>query len=264
VKLARVGWFMKGVVYALAGVLAIWLAASALGWSTPTANEASPTGAVEEVSKAGSGPVLLWVLAIGLFLYALWRLVTALLPAENDASTVAHRVGYLVSAGMYAFLGWLAIRFAMHTETAASSNGNQKVTGLTQRFMDNTLGRWAVGILGVVLIAVGLYRIAKGVRIDVDDELDLGDMSRERRNILQWMGAIGEVGRGLALALVGFFLLRAGWTYNANEATGLDGALRRLAEHGWGIALVALVGIGFLAYGLFCCLTFHRRRLEAP
>ena len=42
-------------------------------------------------------------------------------------------------------------------------------------------------------------------------------------------------------ALVGFFLLRAAVTYDANEATGLDGALRRLAVESWGLVIVLIV-----------------------
>jgi hypothetical protein len=264
VRLARFGWLAKGVVYALAGVLALVLTAAALGWSTSTATEASPTGAIEEVAASAAGPALLWLLAVGLFLYALWRLVTAFLPADGDASSWAHRIGYLVSAALYGFLGILAVRFALHQASGASTNGNQEVTDWTQRFLENAAGRWLVGVVGAVLVAVGAYRVVKGLKLDVEDELDLAGIGPERRAVLQRLGALGEIGRGVAIGLVGFFLVRAAWTYRAAEATGLDGALRRLAESWWGTALVALVGLGFLAYGLFCSLTFLRRRLESP
>ena len=78
------------------------------------------------------------------------------------------------------------------------------------------------------------------------------------------LGAIGEVGRGVGIGLVGFFMVRAAVDYNAAEATGLDGALRRLATNTWGLVLVAVVGLGFAAYGVFCVSTFTRRRLQAP
>ncbi|MEP7113352.1 MAG: DUF1206 domain-containing protein, partial [Ilumatobacteraceae bacterium] len=65
-------------------------------------------------------------------------------------------------------------------------------------------------------------------------------------------------------SLVGFFLLRSAITYDANQATGLDGALRRLAVESWGVVVVVIVGLGFAAYGIFCLATFTQRRLEAP
>ena len=57
---------------------------------------------------------------------------------------------------------------------------------------------------------------------------------------------------------------KAAVTFNAAEATGLDGALRRLLQYSWGAALCAIVGIGFVAYGIFCLDTFMRKRLQAP
>ena len=65
--------------------------------------------------------------------------------------------------------------------------------------------------------------------------------------------------------MVGFFLLRAAMTYDPNEATGLDGALRRAGHRVDGVCVVVVVvGIGFAAYGIFCLATFTRRRLQAP
>ena len=48
-------------------------------WTSPTGTpqEASPTGAIKEVADSAGGSLLLWALAIGLFIYAAWRVVTA-------------------------------------------------------------------------------------------------------------------------------------------------------------------------------------------
>jgi hypothetical protein len=96
------------------------------------------------------------------------------------------------------------------------------------------------------------------------DELDLSAVSPQRRRWTERLGKIGEVGRGLGIALIGFFLLRAALTYDAAQATGLDGALRRLATETWGLLLVVVIGVGFAAYGLFCVATFTHRELQAP
>ena len=219
-------------------------------------------GAVQTVADSGGGTALLWLLVIGMFLYAAWRVVTAFLPsADHDAKTWAKRIGYLVSAGLYVSLAITAIRLAQHQ--GASSDGNSKVTDLTARVMENSGGRWLIGLVGAVVIGVGLYRIGKGVKQDVADELDMSGMSATRSTWTRRLGAIGEIGRGVAMGLIGFFLVRAAVTYDAAEATGLDGALRRLATETWGLLVVALVGIGFVAYGVFCLATFTRRRLEA-
>lgn len=263
VKIGRVGWFAKGVVYAIAGILALIVAVKGPRWTNGSGtDEASPTGAIKTVAGSGAGTVLLWLLAIGMIIYACWRLVSAFLPGGTDAKAWIHRIGYVVSAIVYSTFAVSAIlltRRAPQTE-----NGNRKVTDISASFMDNAAGRWVIGAVGLVIIGVGLYRIAKGVKLDVNDELDLSGMSAERITWTKRIGAIGEIGRGIGIGLVGFFMLRAAVTYNPNEATGLDGALRRLATTGWGTIIVYAVGIGFVAYGVFCLTTFLHRRLQAP
>lgn len=264
VKVGRAGWFAKGVVYLIAGVLAILIAARASGWSKASAStntEASPTGALETVAHATGGALLLWALAAGMLLYAAWRVVSALLPGGSDAKAWIKRLGYVVSAVIYTTFAITAVSLARRPSTKA--NGNTKVTSLSDRVMAHTGGRVLIGVVGVIVIAAGLYRIVKGAKRDVNDELDLSGLSPQRLAWTKRAGITGEIGRGTGIALVGFFLLRAAMTYSQNEATGLDGALRRLATQTWGVLVVVVVAVGFAAYGTFCISTFTHRRLEA-
>ena len=195
-------------------------------------------------------------------IYAVWRIVSAFLPGGKDAKAMAHRIGYIVSAIIYASFAISAISLARRTATDA--NGNSKVTDMTSSLMSHGAGRVLVGLVGLIIIAVGLYRLSKGVNGDVYDELDLSGLSAERATWTKRLGRIGEIGRGIGIGLVGFFMLRAAMSYNVNEATGLDGALRRVATHSWGVLLVLIVGVGFVAYGLFCLVTFSHRKLQGP
>ena len=265
VRFGRAGWFAKGVVYLVAGVLALLVAAKALDWSrTATApnQEASPTGALKTIAQMSGGAALMWVLAIGMLIYAGWRVVSALLPGGGDAKAVVKRIGYLVSAVIYTTFALTAISLAR--SAPATPDGNANVSSLSDRIMVHSGGRIVIGIAGAIAIGAGLYRLAKGVRVDVSDELDLSGISPQRRLWTRRLGAIGEIGRGIGIGLIGFFLVRAAVTYNASQATGLDGALRRLATETWGLVVVVIVGAGFAAYGVFCLMTFTHRELQAP
>lgn len=264
VRLGRAGWLAKGIVYLLAGGLALLVVGRSFGWASVAAGgrEASPTGAIKEVASSTGGPLLLVALAVGMFLYAAWRVATALLPGSTDAEGLATRVGYGVSAVLYTTFGITAISLAQ--SRAAKADGNTTVSDLTSRVMQHTIGRWFIGIAGVVVIGAGLYRIVKGLKSDVTADVDMSGMSPERARWTRRLGAFGEIGRGIAMGLIGFFLVRAAVTFNAVEATGLDGALRRLALESWGVLVVAGIGLGLMAYGLFCVATFTRRRLQAP
>ncbi len=78
--LARLGYAARGVVYALVGMLAIQTAFGARG-----RQETDTRTALQWV--AGQSTVLLWLLALGLFGYALWRVVQTILdPAHKGTN----------------------------------------------------------------------------------------------------------------------------------------------------------------------------------
>jgi Domain of Unknown Function (DUF1206) len=266
VKVGRAGWFAKGVVYVVAGFLALSVAARASGWADSASStgdeEVSPMGAIKTVAGTTGGTFMLWLLAMGMLLYAAWQVVSALLPGGTDAEAMGHRVGCMTSAVLYIAFAISTIALALHA--ADSPDSNKKVTGISASFMSHSFGRVVLGVVGLIVIAVGLYRVSKGLRMDVEDELDMSGVSSVRRTWTERLGAVGEVGLGIGFGLVGFFLLRSAMTYDASEATGLDGALRRLALESWGDLVVVVVGIGFVAYGVFCLVTFTHRRLQAP
>jgi hypothetical protein len=65
-------------------------------------------------------------------------------------------------------------------------------------------------------------------------------------------GVVGHAARGVVFGLIGVFLVRAALHYDAQEAVGIDGALRKLAQQPSGPWLLCCVAAGLLAYALFC------------
>lgn len=264
VAVARYGWFAKGIVYLLAGALASTIAVRSFGFRPKSGSsaEASPTGAIKELATFPGGRVLLIALAIGLVFYAAWRLYTALAPGHTDAESMAKRIGYLVSAALYFSFGVTAIGLAKTPSHPV--DGDVKARDMSSAVLDHTGGRWVLGVFGVVAIGAGVYRLVKGAQGDVLEEMSSSGMSTTRLRVVRPLGIVGEIGRGVAISLIGYFLVREAMTARASEGAGLDDALRRVALHRWGQALVAIVAIGFMLYGVFCLLTFDRRELRAP
>ena len=87
VTAGRVGFVAAGVVYVIAGVLAMVVALRSFGWSSAEEEEASPLGALKTIGGSPGGKALLWVLALGLLVYAVWRLMSAVMPGEQAAMT---------------------------------------------------------------------------------------------------------------------------------------------------------------------------------
>ena len=261
VVVARAGWLAKGLVYGLVGVLALPIAMDSRRGSGGASQEASQSGAIAKIAESSAGAAVLWAVAIGLALYVLWRIVSILLPAENTAKAWANRVGYAVSALTYAALAWSAISFASR-DSKASKTENSRVEQFTRDLMGHNGGRWLVGLVGVVLIAVGGFFAHKGITANFRKELREGGVGPISTKQVVRIGQVGWCGRAAMMGLVGFFLIRAAVQFSPDEAEGLDGALRRLADTSWGTLMVLAIGIGLLIYGFFCVISAPMQRLR--
>ena len=264
VTLCRLGWVAKGVVYLVVGILAIPIAIDGLrGDSTQSSSgEASQTGAVAKIAETSFGTVTLWVIAIGLALYVLWRLISIVLPADNTAKAWLTRLGYLVSALTYSALAWTAVQFAQLKPAAAGAESEDaKVERYTRELMEKSGGRWLVGAIGVVLIGVGLYFLVKGLRATFRDELEPGDVGPFSHETIVLLGRVGWAGRGVIMGLIGWFLLYAAIKFRPDEAKGFDGALRDTTSSTLGALLVGFAAVALVVYGLFCAVSAPRQRL---
>jgi hypothetical protein len=61
--------------------------------------------------------------------------------------------------------------------------------------------------------------------------------------------------------LIGFFLVKAAYQYDPEEAIGLDGALRTIVQASYGPVLLGVVAAGLLCYALFCFFEARYRRV---
>ena len=265
VTVGRLGWVAKGVVYTVVGVLAIPIALQ--GGPEARANdgqqEASQLGAVTKVAESSFGAPLLYVIAIGVLLYAAWRLVSVLLPAENSATAWATRVGYLISAAIYAVLGWTAISFARRGSSAGATTEDAKVEQFSRDLMERAAGRWLVGVLGAVIIAIAVYFAIKGIAASFRDELEPRSVGPVGHELIVTLGRIGWVGRAVATGLVGWLFVRAAVDFRPDEAKGIDGALRQATSSSLGSILVGFAAFALVLYGIFCIVSAPRQRLTS-
>ena len=75
------------------------------------------------------------------------------------------------------------------------------------------------------------------------------------------LGILGYVAKGVALVSLGVLAVVAAITTDSSEVTGLDGALRALTELPYGVLLLSIVGLGLVAYGVYCAARARWARL---
>jgi hypothetical protein len=88
-------------------------------------------------------------------------------------------------------------------------------------------------------------------------------MSRAERTWGSRIGVIGHLARGLVFGLIGVFLTKAAIEFDAQEAIGLDGALRKLAQQSHGQWLLGVTALGLIAYGIYCLVDARYRDVSA-
>ena len=253
--LARLGLAARGIVYAVVGILAIRIALEQY-------EEADRKGALEAVGRQPLGEVLLIVICIGFVGYALWRFTQALLDTEDDgadAKGLGKRAGYLARGLLYSAFCVSTVRFLMGTGEV--SGGAQQQQNWTARLLEKPFGQFLVVVVGLVVIAVGLYSGYRGITGKYRKRWKNYEIGSITNKWVDKVAVTGLLGRMASFVLVGIFLIKAAIDFNASESAGLDGALKRLGETGWGDFLIVLVGVGLLAYGVLSCVESRYRRV---
>jgi hypothetical protein len=244
-RLARVGFAAKAVLYFVVGVLALRAALGDGGGTTGS------RGALTTLLGQQFGPVILVVIAAGLFGYAAWRITEALLDPErrgHGAKGLGLRASYAARGVFHAALGAQAVRLAMG---GAGSGSGEATETWTARALEAPFGAWIVVGVGLSVAGYGLYQIYRAWVAKLSKQLDLSRLSREAGSWLIKVCRVGIGARGVVFAVIGGFLARAGFAHNANKAADTGEALDVIGSQPFGEWLLGAVAIGLIAYGAY-------------
>jgi hypothetical protein len=239
---ARVGILAYGITHLLIGALALQVAFGQGG------EQADQTGAFQALAQQPYGPPLLWVLAIGFVAAAVWRAELAIW----GYSYVSERAKYLrkkiVSGVKAVIFVALAILSATTAAGGGSGGGQQQATAGVFGLPG---GQFLVGLIGLVVLAVGVVKVVEGYQKKFLEEMDAPSDHRAR-TVLERVGQVGNIAKGVSIGLIGVLLVVAAIRFRPEEATGLDAALKGLAAQPYGPYLLIAVALGLMSYGVFC------------
>lgn len=240
VPVMRAGYLGRGLTYlAVAGFSLLALSRG---------GEAQATGSALARLEAGpGGTIALVVIMLGLFAYALWRGLAALLDLDAhgaDGKGLAARAGQAASAVVHLGLALAAVGLLLDT---GGSEGDSRIREWVGTVMSWPMGRWLVGLAGLVIIGAGAAYVMQGVRASYERYLRSSPATARLRTALR----IGVAAHGVTMGVIGLLFLLAALQADPSQAGGLAGAFDWLGAQAFGRVLVTLLCLGLLAFALF-------------
>lgn len=236
--LARVGLTARGCVYLVLGVLGV-----VLGFGGKA--HVDQRGALAEVASRPFGGVLVGLLATGFAAYAVWRLSEAATGVVGEGDRAGPRLKSLVRGVVYAGLAVTAVSVLLGAR--GTQAGQQGV--LASEVMQRPGGRWAVAVVGTIVLIVGLVMVREGWSKKFMRYF--GYLPARLRAAVVRLGQVGTVCRGIVFAVAGFLVVLAAKNHDPQQAGGLDAAFRTMLQQPYGPALVVALGVGLAVFGVY-------------
>lgn len=243
-RAARIGLVAYAIVYVLLGWLAIQLA---LGHSS---GKPSSTGAMRELTQQPLGGVLIWVVALGMFLLVIWQLLEAAYGHRDDDGT--SRTGKrLMSVGKAILYGAVGVSGLKVATGSGGGGGSKSQESTTAKLMDLPGGQLIVGVVALAILAYGAYQIYVGWSEKHAEKLDAEGRSGDSGTAYLAFGKVGYTAKGLVIVIVGLLFGYAAVTHDAKKSGGVDQALFKVLDQPFGPVLLCAMGVGLICYGLF-------------
>jgi hypothetical protein len=236
--LARFGYFARGVVYLAIGGAAIAAALQARG------KPLGPLGALKLVFRGPQGRWLILLVAVGLFSFAIFRLVSA---------GYARSKGFLVRAGDFvggaaaALLGIGAVRLFAAGKAGGSG---AKLAQAAAWLLRQAWGPRALQAAGAVLAIAGALEVLQAARSRFREDFVRRPMGPRLRRWAIGITRLGLLSHGALLLIAGGFCIAASRDANPKEVLETGGVLRWVARQPYGGALLGSAAAGLIAYGL--------------
>ncbi len=245
---ARLGFAARGFVYLF------------LGWIALTTGRAMSTDdAVAEVERLPAAPLLLGLLAAGLFGYALFKLYAAAIDLEykgDDTKGRLARIGGAIGGLAYIGLGWFALEVLLGIEDDSKAGRAAGSVGAPQEVAVDVAqtpgGDWLLMLGAGIVIGIAVGQLVIAWKASFMDQMP------RCPGFARPVGRIGHAARALVIGMIGWFLFKAG--LDGTRVRNFGDALAVLhTDDDW---LFLAVAAGLMAFGLTSLMMARYRRIE--
>ena len=254
---ARCGYAAKGLVYLIIGGLAAQVAIGAGGAVT------DKKGVLHTIIAQPLGYILLGVVAVGLFGFALWCFIQAVFDTEGKGTTakgLIARIGYAAVGITYAALAYGAFQLVVGSGSGGKGSNASTQDG-TALLLKQPFGPALVIIVGLLVLGVACYLFYTAYAAKFQAQLNVATLPAQVKKLIIAVGRAGYAAMGVVTIIIGIFLIVAALQNNASQAKGLDGVLQELAHQPFGQVLLGVVAVGLFAYGVYSLVEARYRRV---
>jgi Domain of Unknown Function (DUF1206) len=238
----RAGYFAIGSIYVAMGYVSARIAV--LGARDP---DHGVLGALRFLLDRPLGAWVLGAVVAGLAAIAGAHLVQSI----RGPGGVVKRIGLFVNGFSYAALAVTATRLLLHLRVRPGAGGASLERQGVSWLLSESWGAAALELAGVAVALGGFWEIGQGLGLAGRLPFRSGRLPRKLAKLFAAISRFGLVARGVTLATLGYFLIRAAEELDPAAVRNVGGVLEAFAHTPLGPAFMAVAAAGLAAYGIY-------------
>ena len=240
-KIRKYGFYTKGLVYLILGILTL-LAALNLGGKVSDKNSV-----IVFLENQIFGKFLLLIVGLGFISYAFWRFYKSytVLKKNKEKTKYFLCIDYFTRGIVY---GSLAISVLYKVINQPKDGVSKK--SLAQKILSMDNGQLILYLIALIILISALNQFyivyKKSFLKDIEKNKNI-----KSYDFLKKSGKFGIVSRGISFLIFAYFIFKASQENNANQVRGTQGMFSYLHGLSFGNILMAIMALGFISYGIF-------------
>ncbi|CAN5410868.1 DUF1206 domain-containing protein [soil metagenome] len=252
-KIRSLGFFTKGMVYLMVGILSF---IAAFNWGGRISSSTNVVGYLMELSL---GKILVGTTSLGLIAYSLWRFYQIILVQKDDSEEKIKR-GFKMLRYLYSGLFYLTIAYSFAKplinawrgtgeDPNADQNGDERAA--MWELLNHEWGKALLWALALLIAGQALQQFYISYKASFMQKIDNYPQVKNEYDFIRKAGRFGYMARGVVFGILCFFVVTVILSHNANAYKGTRGALEYLLSFTYGSFLLGLVALGLCGYGIF-------------